>query len=219
MESRINKICRFLSPDWTWTWGYEPFQQIGSDVFLTVSAGGSIVWVASAEVITQVVNRRNDFPKALTHYKTLNIYGVNVLTTEGALWRQHRKITSPSFTEKNNGVVWKESLDQATAMMQSYFSTSPISSPTITALPSDTARLTLHIISKAGFGVSLAWPNSAAQEAKDNDVKVTSADIPKGHTMSYASALEELLHHILFMIIIPRWVLSMSMLLRCTVLD
>jgi cytochrome P450 len=170
-----------------------------------------MVWIASAEVNTQVVNRRIDFPKALALYKSLNIYGVNVVTTEGALWRQHRKITSPSFTEKNNGVVWRETMDQATAMMQSYFSTSSTSSSTITDLPSDAMRLTLHIISKAGFGVSLAWPKTGTQKAEDDShVQSTSADIPKGHTMSYASALQTLLHHIILLIVTPRWILSTS---------
>jgi len=37
------------------------------------------------------------FPEAV------NIYGNNVVTTEGDEWKRHRKIVGPPFNEKNNG--------------------------------------------------------------------------------------------------------------------
>ena len=65
------------------------------------------MWTADADVIAEMVGtRRNDFPKPSHFYRSVNIYGKNVVSSEGALWRQHRRITSPPFTEKNNHLVW-----------------------------------------------------------------------------------------------------------------
>ena len=77
---------------------------------MTVSPGGILLFTADADVITEMVGtRRNDFPKPSHFYRSVNIYGKNVVSSEGALWRQHRRITSPPFTEKNNHLVWVSS--------------------------------------------------------------------------------------------------------------
>jgi cytochrome P450 len=51
---------------------------------------------------------------------SLNIYGRNVVTTEGGDWRHHRKITSRPFSEKNNLLVHNESIRQANQMMKTW---------------------------------------------------------------------------------------------------
>jgi cytochrome P450 len=52
--------------------------------------------------------------------ETLDIYGRNVVTTEGLTWRLHRKITSRPFSEKNNLLVHEESVRQASQMFASW---------------------------------------------------------------------------------------------------
>lgn len=47
----------------------------------------------------------------------LNVYGKNVVSTEGAEWRLHRKVTTRPFSEKNNQLVHEETLRQTTRMM------------------------------------------------------------------------------------------------------
>lgn len=42
-------------------------------------------------------------------YEILKFFGPNVVVTEGEEWRRHRKLTGPSFSEKNNAMVWDES--------------------------------------------------------------------------------------------------------------
>jgi cytochrome P450 len=54
----------------------------------------------------------------------LSLYGRNVVTTEGADWRMHRKITSRPFSEANNQLVHDESIQQATEMMSAWESQS-----------------------------------------------------------------------------------------------
>ena len=196
-----------LTLDWPWKLRYEPFARMGTETFLTVSPERIVMNVAEASVITQITNRRNDFPKALEVYESLRIYGTNVVTTEGQEWRHHRKITSPPFTEKNNHLVWKETLDQSRAMVDSWFGTDKKQSRTIMTMADDAMRLSLHIISRAGFGVALSWPG--AEDTKTKAKATTASEVlGEGHVMSYIEALGTLLHNIISVIAVPRFLLK-----------
>jgi len=52
----------------------------------------------------------------------LNVYGKNVVSTEGAEWRLHRKVTTRPFSEKNNLLVHEEAVRQTTQMMAAWTS-------------------------------------------------------------------------------------------------
>ncbi|KAI9872665.1 MAG: hypothetical protein M1830_001356, partial [Pleopsidium flavum] len=203
-----------LNPEWAWKHLHAPFEKLGTDIFLTVSPGGNMVWCANASAISQITTRRNDFPKPIEIYGSVDLFGKNVVTTEGAVWRQHRKITSPPFTEKNNHLVWAESLHQARSMVESWVGPDGAGNKTIGKVADDTMRLSLHVISRAGFGVRLLWPGiEDATEKTDRSAEIpgagqeTSTDVPKGHTMSYTDALGSLLHNILWVMLLPRWLL------------
>jgi len=207
-----------LNPEWAWKHLHAPFKKIGTDIFLTVSPGGNMLWCANASAITQITTRRNDFPKPIEIYGSVDLFGKNVVSTEGGVWRQHRKITSPPFTEKNNHLVWAESLHQAQSMVESWVGIDGARNKTIGKVADDTMRLSLHVISRAGFGVRLLWPGIEDTTAKtDKRAEVpgagqqTSIDVPVGHTMSYTDALGSLLHNILWVMLLPRWLLGGSM--------
>ena len=200
-----------LTLEWGWMRRYEPFQRFGTDTFITVTPERNVLYTADPDVICQITNRRNDFPKALEVYESLKIYGNNVVTSEGQLWRHHRKITSPPFSEKNNHLVWAETLGQCQDMVDSWMDGSKERSKTIHTVAEDAMRLSLHVISRGGFGVRLEWPgkrkpttNGHIKGPDDN----TSDSVPKGHTMSYTDALGSLLHNILAVLIIPKLLLS-----------
>lgn len=86
---------------------------VGSDVFIVVSPGDIQVCVADSEVIYDILQRRNDFKRNLEAFKIVDVYGSNLSTTDGEDWQRHRKMTGVTFTEKNNELVWRESLKQA----------------------------------------------------------------------------------------------------------
>lgn len=66
------------------------------------------------------------FPKPVKIYEAINLYGHNIVSAEGDLWKKYRKISGPSFSEvsllcpvatltqsldqKNNRLVWEETL-------------------------------------------------------------------------------------------------------------
>lgn len=193
----------FIFEDWTLKYQYGGFRKAGHDTFLTVSPGGNILISADAAVINQITTRGRDFPKPSKLYQVLNIYGANVVTTEGQIWRKHRKITSVPFNERNNRLVFAESLRQAQAMTNFWIGDKRESLP-IHSVADDAMRLSLHVISRAGFGKSLSWPgDEIAREASTQTVEHA-----KGHDLSYTSALTLLLHNIFFLLLVPKIVLS-----------
>lgn len=199
-RSLLIVVFSFVDPAFHWQERYDSFRRLNSDIFLLVSPGANYLHVADADVITQIVTRRNDFPKPIAIYKSLDIYGKNLVTTEGSIWRHHRKITSPPFSEKNNHLVWTESLYQAQSMLVGWTGRDGNDERTIWSTADDAMRLSLHVISRAGFGVRLEWPH----EEKGN------AEAPPGHALTYQEALGRLLDHLLWVVIAPRWFLKYS---------
>lgn len=204
-----------IDPEWTWKELHAPFRKVGADAFLTVSPGGNMLWCADAGAISQITTRRNDFPKPIEIYGSIDLFGKNVVSTEGAVWRHHRKITSPPFTEKNNHLVWAESLHQARCMLKSWVGPDGAANKTVWRVADDTMRLSLHVISRAGFGVRLLWPGVEDTEKVNGHAKGLegaqqdlAAGVPPGHSMSYTDALGTLLHNILWVLLLPNWLIS-----------
>lgn len=192
-------VFRYLEPHHVWDHKYESFKQVGSDAFLVVSPGNITLFAADAEAISQITTRRNDFPKPIGIYRSIDLFGKNVVSTEGAYWRHHRKITSPPFTEKNNHLVWLESLHQAERMMTEWMGNDKGDSGPLKDVAAQAMRLSLHVISRAGFGVRLQWPHEE-----------TDSLVPEGHTLSYKVALERLLLNIVVVMLTPKFILRNS---------
>ena len=218
-KSWYNSWIHFVDPDWTWSHRYEPFHRLGTDTILTVSPGGCMMWTVDPSVISQIASRRNDFPKPTALYTSLDVYGKNIVSTEGEQWRLHRKITSPPFAEKNNVLVWQETLYQAQEMLDSWLGKGGGGNRTVHRLMDDTLRLSLYIISKAGFGVRLQWPNAGdGQNMKPEQVSEDPNDLSKirnegysgAHSMSYTYSLHVVLEHIILVMLVPHWILSLS---------
>lgn len=152
--------------------------------------------------MSQIVTRRNDFPKPIEIYGSVDLFGKNVVSTEGSVWRHHRKITAPPFTEKNNHLVWQESLHQAQSMMASLVGKKSENKGSVSNIAAATMRLSLHVISRAGFGVRLLWPHEEVEE------KGRAGVLPEGHTMTYKDALSTLLENIIAVMLLPKWFLG-----------
>jgi hypothetical protein len=177
---------------------------MGSDIFIVCSPGRNSVFVADPEATTQITTRRNDFPKPIEIYGSVDLFGKNVVSTEGSIWRHHRKITSPPFTEKNNHLVWQESLHQAQSMMASFLDKNA-EKGTVSDIAAATMRLSLHVISRAGFGRRLLWPHEELEQ--DGQAGV----VPEGHTMTYKDSLSTLLENIIAVMLLPKWFLGKSL--------
>jgi hypothetical protein len=211
--------------DWSWHHRYAPFLAVGSDTIMLVSYSKNMVYTCDADVINQLTQRRNDFPKPIESYAIMDMYGKNVVTVEGAEWRRHRKITGAQFNEKSNALVWKETLYQAEEMMRCWkegiaggerivdkSKKGNKDKPSIIyELGRDTMKMTLGVISRAGFGVRCLWPSADGKtDEKAEAGSMSSTTIPSGHVMSYVESLETLLHYIIMILLLPEWFMRMS---------
>ena len=97
-------------------------------------------------------------------------------------------------------MVWQESLLQGQSMLTSWVGSGVAKTASIGDVASATMRLSLHVISRAGFGVRLLWPHEE-EEGKANA-------LPPGHTMTYKDALSTLLEYIIAVMLLPRWFLG-----------
>jgi hypothetical protein len=206
----ISRLCDAILPEpsttswrrltgsaWPWKLRHAPFAELGTDTFLTVASGGIILYTADAEVISQINARGNDFPKATQLYKHVDIYGKNVVSSGGATWRRHRSVTGPAFTEKNNQLVWKETLDITQNMLTSWTG-SGYGEKTVRTVAGDAMRLSLEVIGRAGLGQRIDWPQATPNEEIQRS-------LPSGHKLTFTEALQFLLVHIFYIIAVPIW--------------
>jgi cytochrome P450 len=173
-----------LSSIWRSNWqhrlNHKPFEKLG-EVFLAVS---------------------------YDHYKVLNMYGNNILTTEGATWRMHRKITSASFNEKNAALIFHESINQTKGLLSQWEASTQGDAKTIKTLEHDTMSLMLHIIGYAGFGIKFLFEHQEVPaDADPKTRKFSGASPPEGHSLTFKAALSTTLEYLLLLMLAPRWLL------------
>ena len=121
----------------------------------------------------------------------------------------HRKVTSPGFNEKNNVLVFQESVAQTQGMLRKWMGRDGKGNHTLTEVPMDSMRVTLHIISKIGFGVGLLWPGEEPTEKdKKASLNYSSHEPTEGFTMSFEHALSTLLENLMWVLLFPDWLLS-----------
>lgn len=199
-----------LQRDWQYQQNHKPFSRIG-EAFILVSPKKMIMHTDNAEAIHQITSKREAFPKPTDAYTILSQYGENVLTTEGAVWRMHRKITSSSFNERNAALVFKESIHQTQGLINQWLGSDGLGNKTINSLEHDTMSLMLNIIGYVGFGLRLLWPGQTLPPGTDAKlIKYASLDAPEGHTMSFVDSLASTLDYLLVLLILPKWLLSKS---------
>lgn len=192
-----------LLPDWGYNTGQEHFARLG-DSFLVVAPFSMNLTTQSPGAIHEVASRREHFPKATEHYSILEIFGRNILTTEGAVWRFHRKATSASFNEKNAAHTFAEAIHQSQGLVAKWSATAESDSPTITTIEKDTMTLALNIIGYVGFGLRFTWPGQPLPtDIHPRLLKYGSQEPPAGHTMTFAASVEGALHHIIMLLLTP----------------
>ncbi len=198
-----------LAPDWGYRDLQEPYERLG-DTFLTACPGHLILWSQDPGVIREIMARREHFRKPTEVYEILTLFGDNVLTTEGQLWRLHRKATSATFNERNAAQTFGEAVRQTQGLVAKWVAQGQESGQqkTIHTLDHDTMTLALNIISYVWFGLRFFWPGQALP--KDLDPKLEKYGIfepPPGHSMTFAQSVAMVLHRIFLLLLIPQWLL------------
>lgn len=163
-------------------WPFERAEEIRGNCCV-IGPFGFYAYISEPKYINEISMRKTDFPKPLEQYKILDIFGTNVLTTEGALWKLHRKITGPPFNERNNALVFQETVHQTRGMMDEWSKYMVNGSVLLEDARKDCMKLALHVICGAGFGQSFSWAETST---------ITSPD----HRLSFRDSMSEMLHHL-----------------------
>ncbi|KAI0976691.1 cytochrome P450 [Xylaria arbuscula] len=200
---QIIDVCEH---NWHWRKRFGPFAKMGENI-LIATPFTLTMHTANPELIHQVTSRREDFPKPLEYYGILSMFGRNIVTTEGALWRMHRKVTSPSFNEKNAALVFRDAIDQARGMTDHWVRTQKDGS--FKTVEHDTMQLALNIISYAGFGLRLVWPGQSLPADSDSRMaRYASFEPPEGHTLTFSDSIGGLLKQLLPLLLTPPIILN-----------
>ena len=163
------------------------------------------------EGIYQVTHQRYNFPKPIEVYAIVDIFGKSIISSEGEDWRRQRKVLSMAFTEKSNIFVWQESLRHAIGIMR-FWSRQPnntLNSMKVKDGSVECAQLALNIISGAGFGVKQLWNGDSEEELGESIMPgFNTTKLAEGHSFAFKQALDEMIHGVLWMMILPKWLLS-----------
>jgi len=154
-------------------------------LFLLVSPGGNWLYVSDAEVIDNVLRHPKAFRRNMEQMSVLNVYGKNLSTTDDEEWQKHRKVTAVTFTEKNNELVWRESLAQSNAMLQYWKEHKG-------DLTKDTKVFTLNVLAAALFNKN--YPFQGATEVKSESNKSSE---PREDAYNYRDSLSVILRFII----------------------
>ncbi|KAG7448724.1 cytochrome P450 [Guyanagaster necrorhizus] len=156
-------------------------------------------WISDADAIRIVSADRQTFTKDVEAYEILNIYGQNLVGTEGAVWKRHRAVAKSAFNEANNAFVWTESMRIATEWFSDIDNRMYGTARECTVdLLKDLTQLTLLIISTTGFGRRVSWSEDAA------------AVPPPGHKIAFRPAVTSAISHLIPKMLTPDLIYNLS---------
>jgi len=177
--------------------GFKPFQEIGWDALTRVTLFPTtqvFVILADPVAIKEVTTYRARFPKPVYQYKVLQFFGSNIVASEGDEWKRYRKVSAPAFSERNNKLVWDETVKIMLDMFDNVWNRAP--EITVDHCVDITLPIALFVIGVAGFGRRITW---------NDDLK-----IPDGHKMTFKDSLHIVSTDVFFKLIFPRWALGLT---------
>ncbi|KAE8142664.1 cytochrome P450 [Aspergillus pseudotamarii] len=171
------------------------------EVYMLITPSVSTCMVGDASVVSQICMSRHGFPKPLEQYRALDIYGPNIITSEGSQWAHMRRHTATTFNERNSALVWEETIRQTNEMLRYWEdehsrSTSP-SEFVLTDAREDILKLTLNIICSVGYGVKLPFRPVLENSTESAEGLFKDAITPPpGYRFTFRSAMEYLNKHL-----------------------
>jgi cytochrome P450 len=168
------------------------------DSFQLITCGRLEVWTSDREVAWEILRRPDDFRVFEFVKLFMNKFGQNVLSVDNPLWARHRKIVASVINERISKSVFQESLKQTDGMINELLgSDEAFVEGTVTTGTFDMMRkITIHVLSGAGMGVSPSWHNEEAEKPKP------------GFRMTYIDAVKVIIDAMAGPMILPTRLLS-----------
>ncbi|KAF5322275.1 hypothetical protein D9619_001909 [Psilocybe cf. subviscida] len=175
---------------------YKPFEEAGCDVVSTSALLPLRVAldIADAALIKEITSSRARFPKPVHYYDVLTFFGRNIIASEGEEWKKYRKISAPAFSDRNNALVWSESVKTVKEMFTDLWKDGDVI--TVDHCVDITLPIALFIIGAAGFGRHISWKEDVV--------------VPEGYTMPFKDALHTVANDTYIKVLIPESLLGVT---------
>ncbi|EKM52722.1 uncharacterized protein PHACADRAFT_261326, partial [Phanerochaete carnosa HHB-10118-sp] len=181
-----------------WRGKHLMFEEHGMDIITTVSvlpkAHNEFI-VADAAAIKEITSSRAQFPKPVKQYRALAFFGKNIIASEGEDWKRYRKIAAPAFSERNNKLVWEETVKIMADLFENVWGEQK--AITVENAVDITLPIALFVIGVAGFGRRMTW---------QEDSKL----LP-GHSMTFKEALHYVSLDVFIKLITPDCLLKLGL--------
>ncbi|KAH9953726.1 614/534 cytochrome P450 [Lactifluus volemus] len=163
---------------WAFRRKYEDFASAGQDFISLITAfprPECTILLADADMIKEVTTSRARFPKNLQLYGVLAIFGPNIVASEGHEWKRYRKIAAPPFSEKNNKLVWDETVNVMLDLFSNVWGDKP-------------EVIVDHFLD---ITLPVSWTSDLV--------------VPPGHQMTFKDAIHILSSNLIMKILLPDW--------------
>ncbi|KAJ7589495.1 cytochrome P450 [Mycena floridula] len=133
--------------------------------------------VADPGATKTITSSRHEFPKPVRRYTALKRFGSNIISSEGDEWKRFRKITAPAFSDRNNKLVWDETLKIVDEIFAEWEDHNAV---VLDHAGSLTLRIALQVIAVAGFGKSIPKGSGTSSNRRmsfDDALQLFSKDI------------------------------------------
>ncbi|TFK72488.1 cytochrome P450 [Pluteus cervinus] len=180
-------------PFFVWTWRNHFYRTWGRETVAIVPwlSGQSTLVTTNLDVARQVTlgGHRSSWEKPLDKTQALFIFGMNLVTAEGELWRKHRRIVGPAFANDLYQFVWQETRNIYKDMIETE-GWSNVDTVSVSAVQNLTFKVALLVIGNCGFGFNFHWSEPP-----------TSAD----GTTSIQESLHTITDWYMLDIVLPKW--------------
>ncbi|KAF8895529.1 cytochrome P450 [Infundibulicybe gibba] len=172
---------------------HKVYSKVGWDIYGAISLwpqATTSLTLADASAIKEVTSSRARFPKPIEKYDAILFFGRNIVGSEGDEWKKYRKISAPAFSERNNKLVWDETVKIVNGLFDN----------TILKMFINRSQIALFVIGAAGFGRPISWEEDSI--------------VPPGHKLSFKDALHTVSINVMTKLKIPDWAMGMTPCLR-----
>ena len=164
--------------------------------YMLVGCGLLELWTRDANLTTQILSRPKDFNQLELANILLNKFGENVLSTDGEHWARQRKVVAGVINERISKAVFNESVRQTQGLLQGVRSLADKNGVAETNQLFEWAKkITIHVLSGAGMGVSVPWEDKGAEKPKP------------GFKQTYIQSVKNVINNMSGPILLPQWLL------------
>ncbi|KAK0438003.1 hypothetical protein EV421DRAFT_981215 [Armillaria borealis] len=136
---------------------YEVYKQTGWDIVACVTAFPARPYflIADPALTKHITSACVSFPKPTFLYRVLSVFGPNIIASEGDTWKKYRRISAPAFLDRNNRLVWEESLNTTSDLINTVWKDKDVVE--VEHVADITLQISVNVIGGAGFGRKMTW--------------------------------------------------------------